>query len=944
MGKLFLLFPLLLFSCGYIDKKFGRSQGYSQVTIQQSRNQGLNTSSILNGGLIVYAVKEDGSRKAASLSNENGSLTITLPNGSYQFYAVGWPKVGLESSPPAYNLRCATIGPLALTGQSTTVSLTMNSSNCASSSAFASSNAKAGGTIPNLQFVNCAPTNNVNVGSAGGNCEPTKGSFVGSGRVRLLTYEFSSGPLIENGSLSSGCFSGVFSSGMNIPAPIVIPPGVPGGNSPFATRIEVFSEPDCAGTPVVYDFPKGIANGSAGNSTALFGNGQGDLSLYLNAPAVIAEPVSLYSGSIGAIGYSDGIGKNATFSGPGGMAADAYGNLYVADVGNTIVRRIRQGGAVEPFAGDPGVVGSADGQRTAATFNNPGDIALGPNGIVYVADTTNHTIRKIDASGVVSTFAGSAGVDGPADGNGSAARFNSPMGIAVDSSGNIYVADQGNHKIRKITPNADVTTIAGSGSSGNADGTGASASFNTPGGIALDGNGNLFVADTDNHTIRKIDLGTFAVTTFAGLAGSPGDNDGSGSAARFHTPTDLGIDGSGNIYVGDSFNATVRKITPAGAVTTYAGTSGALGSADGVGAAAKFASTGTIAVDNLGQVFVGDPVNNNIRKIAPGAVVTTYVGRVVETGNADGARAVATYDTPAAITADASGNLYLVDSLNFNIRTISAAGVVSTLAGSGTSGSADGTGAAASFFDPRGIAVDGAGNVYVADGNGEKIRKITSGGVVTSFAGGGSSGSGDGTGAAASFSTPAAIAADSAGNLYVADKINNTIRKITPAGTVSTIAGSAGSSGTQDGTGAAARFNQPTGIAVDSTDSFLYVSDTDNHTIRKINLASFAVTTLAGNPGTPGDADGTGAAAEFNYPAGLKVDASNNIYVADEFNNLIRKITPAGVVTTLLGTVGSFGGQTGSLASTVFAPKGIALYSGKLYVTEANGVIQVILP
>jgi sugar lactone lactonase YvrE len=267
----------------------------------------------------------------------------------------------------------------------------------------------------------------------------------------------------------------------------------------------------------------------------------------------------------------------------------------------------------------------------AARFSNPGGLATDSAGNVYVADTDNDTIRKITPAGVVSTFAGTAGISGSADGRGAVARFSGPQAVATDSAGNVYVADTGNHAIRKVTPAGLVSTLAGT--------------TYDPTGVAVDGSGNVYVADTlysDNvpsATILKITPAGM-VSTFAGTPYMVGSSDGTGPAASFLGPRGLATDSAGNVYVADAdnyrpfhvSNNTIRKITPAGAVTTLAGMAGTTGSTDGVGAAASFNEPAGIGVDNAGNVYVADTGNNLIRKITPTGVVTTIVGRPGEFG------------------------------------------------------------------------------------------------------------------------------------------------------------------------------------------------------------------------------------------------------------------------------------------------------------------------
>ena len=507
-------------------------------------------------------------------------------------------------------------------------------------------------------------------------------------------------------------------------------------------------------------------------------------------------------------------------------------------------------------------------------------MAVDVSGNVYVADYWNHTVRKISTGGVVTTLAGTAGSSGSADGTGAAARFNNPAGVAVDGSGTVYVADYNNQTIRQITSGGVVTTLAGTaGSFSYADGTGAAARFYNPSGVAVDGSGNLFVADYTNQVIRKISSGG-VVTTLAGTSGSASSADGTGAAARFNYPTGVAVDGSGNVYVADNGNHTVRKITSAGVVTTLAGSAASPGTADGTGAAARFYNPAGVAVDGSGNLYVADQSNHTIRKVTSVGVVSTVAGTVGSAGAADGTPASARLYNPSGVAVDGAGTVYVADRLNNTIRKVTSAGVVTTLAGSaGNLGSADGTGVAAKFNNPIGVAVDGSGTVYVADQSNHTIRMITSAGVVTTVAGAaGLSGSADGTGASARFANPTGVAVDGAGNLYVADYSNQIIRKVTSAGVVTTLAGTAGSLGSADGTGAAARFYNPYGIAVDGSGN-LYVADQSNHTIRKMTSGG-AVTTLAGTAGSLGPADGTGAAARFNNPYAVTVDASGNVYVA----------------------------------------------------------------
>ena len=664
-----------------------------------------------------------------------------------------------------------------------------------------------------------------------------------------------------------------------------------------------------------------------------------------NSSEVRAERVlELFAGDAGgSSGSTDGPVATARFLYPNGVAIDSVGNIYVADYGNHTIRKITPEGTVTTLAGTAGVQGHADGTGSQASFNFPKRVTADSTGNIYVADVGNYTIRKITPDGVVTTFAGTSGVQGHTDGTGSAASFSSPVSAAVDSVGNLYVADAGSHVIRKITSAGVVTTLGTAGVVGHDDGVGAAARFFFPSGVATDGADNVYVADAGNNIIRKISP-TGMVTTLAGTVGVGGQVDGIGAEARFASPTGLAIDSAGNVYVVDETGPTIRKITPDGVVTTLAGTAGVQGHADGSGAQASFTLPEGVAIDSTGNLYVADSANNTIRKITPTGIVTTLTGTAPSAGHADGVRAAASFDSPFGVATDSSGTVYVADTYNHTIRKITLDGMVTTLAGSaGNSGYADGTGTAARFAFPRAVATDGKGNIYVADGN-DIIRKITPAGMVSTLAGtAGVVGNADGTGAQASFHDLSGIATDGAGNVYVADGVNETIRKITPGGLVTTLAGMTGVSGHADGIGATASFNGPSGIATDSAGN-IYVADTGNNIIRKITPAG-AVTTLAGTAGVQGHTDGVGSQASFKLPSSVVTDSAGNIYVSDSGNYTIRMITPAGAVTTLVGKAGVAGFTPGALPGGLPAPFGIAIgntpFGSTLYITTVNAVLQV---
>ncbi|WP_259067330.1 NHL repeat-containing protein [Mucilaginibacter sp. X4EP1] len=340
------------------------------------------------------------------------------------------------------------------------------------------------------------------------------------------------------------------------------------------------------------------------------------------------------------------------------------------------------------------------------------------------------------------TYTKGSGSDSTSSSIDSLPSFYSPAGVAVDAVGNVYVADYGNDMIRKITPQGVVSTLAGSGIQGSVNGTGENASFNRPSGVAVDANGNVYVADAGNSLIREVSP-VGVVTTVAG-GDTTGAVNGPGVSATFNYPTGIALDASGNLYVADAGNNLIRLISKAGVVSTFAGS-------------------------------ITDTTSN--------------------------------FNNPTGVTVDAAGNVYVAGYINNNILQINQAGVINVFAGTGSPGALNGPAASATFYYPSGVAIDASGNLYIADEVNNLIRKITTNGTVSTLAGNGQAGAADSTGTAASFNGPAGLAVDASGNVYVADANNNLIRKITPGGAVSTLAGS-GLEGYQNGKATALRRNK----------------------------------------------------------------------------------------------------------------------------------------
>jgi sugar lactone lactonase YvrE len=600
---------------------------------------------------------------------------------------------------------------------------------------------------------------------------------------------------------------------------------------------------------------------------------------------------------------------------------------------------------VSVIAGQPGGMGYADGPAGQARFWGPVALAFDGSGNLFVADY--NAIRKIDTSGTVSTVVGSPRDCAAAAGTGSAARLCYPYSLAIDGSGNIFAGDN-DGVVWEIAAGGATTTQVGSAScpfgvttlggalyiadncagaviknQGGSQSVYASLGV-SPVGISSDGVQTLYVAS--DTVVQSVTPGSPAtVTNIAGTLNMPGTGNGTGAAARFGCaqfpyPVNINIatrfngafgiatTGAGLSYVSDYCNHTVRSVDSAGKVSAFAGTPGTAGTADGAGAAAEFWLPAGTALDATGNVYVADYGNALIRKITPAGVVSTYAGMTPHFGSSDGAGAAASFRYPYGIAADGAGNLYVTDG-NHTIRKITPAGVVSTLAGqAGAFGSADGTGSTARFFMPKGIAADGNGNLYVADSGNYTVRKVTAAGAVSTLAGSaGVKGFQDGTGSGALFTALIGIAVDATNNVWVSDGAR--VRKITPAGVVSTLPAST-----------------PLAIGGITADAggMLYLT-----TYRGVySMTQAGALALIAGGGAFGAADGTGAAASFNFPAAIVKGGDGNLYVADQQNSTIRKVTLAGVVTTPVGTaVMPMGIAPGGLPAHLGSPRGLVLIS-----------------
>jgi len=622
----------------------------------------------------------------------------------------------------------------------------------------------------------------------------------------------------------------------------------------------------------------------------------------------------------------------ARFWEPNGILIDPNGNVFISDYDNNVIRKIDTAGNVTTPFGTVGLHGATNGTGTAAKFFGPAGLAMDAAGNLYVADVWNYTIRKIDTSGVVTTLAGTPGVHSHVDkvstGTDTAGQStfnfsqgNIPVGLALN--GNIlYVPDQNNNCIRTVdVTDGTVATLSGTSlAAGSADGSASSGTFSYPTGVAYVGS-SLYVADYATSKIRVVDPATGAVSTLP-------------VSVTLNGPVGLATDGT-DLFETEYDVNQIYRITTAGVATLIAGVNNVTGSADGGGAAAKFAYPTALAVGKggatpyaTGSLLVADFGNNTIRTIdTPDSTtntVDTLAGVAGKPGLHDDLAGLATMATPTGVVLDsANGFAYVADSGNNALRKVDlSTGATTTILHGGTA-------PMPLAFRPWALALDGT-TLYMADyGRGTVVSYPVSGGPAVDVV------------AAGTFVRPTAVAVVPGGTtIYVADQELNTISKI-EGSTVTLLVGPAvGGAGYVNGTTpSSVLFNTISGLALSPDGSILYIADQGNHAIRTMNTTTLAVDTFVGNivSAPAGHTDGTGTAARFNNPQGLAIDAAGTLYVADNANDMIRMITPAGVVSTIAGLPGPGSRITGLMANipatsathalpaTLCYPRGIAV-------------------
>jgi cysteine-rich repeat protein len=563
---------------------------------------------------------------------------------------------------------------------------------------------------------------------------------------------------------------------------------------------------------------------------------------------------------------------------------------------------------------------------TSSSLADPRGIAIDGSGRTFIADTSNHRILRVEIDGSITKIAGN-GIPGFSGDGGDAtsAQLQYPAAIAVDGIGRVFIADSQNARIRRIELDGSITTIAGTGVGGYSGDGGPAvlAQLANPSGIAVDGLGRVIVADTDNNVIRRIDTdGTIATIAGTGIANYSGDG-GQAVDATLSAPQGVAVDATGRVLIADTRNSTVRRIAVDGVISTIAGDGSPGFGGDGAAATgAQLAFPVGIALDATGQIFIGDTVNERIRRITSAGIIDTVGGNGTGAYAGDGGLATAaSLSSPYGVAVDAEGQVAITDTANERIRRIDVTGTISTIAGNGTFGFGGDGGMATSaqLRDPFLLATDAMGRVYITDTNNNRIRRIELDGTITTVAGTGQPGfSGDGGLATkAELKKPDGVAIDPAGRIFIADTYNNRIRMVDTAGVITTIAGD----------GSPAVLQNPNGVAFDGNNGVV-IADTYNKRIRRIDLGTGTLATIAGTGsfGYSGDG-GPATAATLSFPYTVTVDAAGRVIFGDTSNNRIRAFTIGGNISTIVGTgTAGLSGDGGQATSAkIDQPYGVAI-------------------
>jgi uncharacterized protein (TIGR03437 family) len=605
----------------------------------------------------------------------------------------------------------------------------------------------------------------------------------------------------------------------------------------------------------------------------------------------------------GTPGFSGdgGPAASAQLGNPAGLALDSSGNLYIADTGNARIRKVTPDGIIATVAGNGNIgVSGNGGKATAAAIGNATGIVFDAAGNLYISQPEENVVRVMTAAGAINAFAGNGkpgfGGDGQQAVN---AMFFAPTGLAADKAGNVYVVDRQNDRIRKINPQGVITTVAGPGKPGSIGdgGPATSAALASPVGVAVASDGTVYIGDTNNGRIRAINPTSGVIRTVAG--GGTSFLDGPASQASLDLPFGVSVDSQDNLLMALFGGRQVRRVTMSGAISSIAGLPPAPAGGDNIPAtSATLLDPWGVTMDAAGNLYIADFTDNRVRKVNPAGTISTFAGNGIDAISADGTPATL-FGIPRCVAFDKlGGNLYASSGDLIAIYRFASNGNLTRVAGggpgfTGTSGNALNF----SFRSAYSLSFDSSGNFYVSETTANRIWRVTPAGLMTLFAGTGQPGySGDGGAAtAAQLTYPYQVAFDAGGSAYIADSGNNVVRKVSPDGTITTIAGTGtlGVAG-DGGPAASAQLRTPTGLGFDASGN-LYIGGAAR--IRKVDASTGIISTIAGTGQFSFSGDGGLATnATLNTVLYLFVDSSGSVYFTDQLNYRIRKLTPAQIV------------------------------------------------
>ena len=654
----------------------------------------------------------------------------------------------------------------------------------------------------------------------------------------------------------------------------------------------------------------------------------------------------------------------SALSSPSSLWFDAGGNLYIADTENYVVKKWESGtGQLTNVAGNGSAGYAGDGGiATQAMVQRVYGITADPSGNIYIADTQNNRIRRVDAgTGIITTFAGTGSGGYSGDGLAAAsAKVNLPQGVSTDADGNLFIADTGNNRIRKVDIQTGIiTTLAGTGTGGyfgDAE-PAVKARMDHPRAVSGNGSGNFYIADRDNNRIRKVWYDAYhqmwMIRPVAGNGAQGYAGDGvPADQTSLNKPHGIWVDASNNLYFADKDNHRVRRVDGAtGIITTVAG-SGAQGyNGDGISATVAQLNKPTgVQVDGFGNLYIADKDNKRVRRVDAGGTIQTVAGTGGSGYNGDGITAVtATLDRPNGIYVDAAGDLYIAETdTNMRVRRVdSGTGIITTLAGSGVEGYWGDVlpPTQAQIRAPKDVYVDGTGNLYIADTDNNRVRKVHAAtGFITLVAGNGAAGySEDGVDATTTkINKPEGVWADAGGNVYVADTGNNRIRRVDAGTGIITTAAGNGSAGYAGDVGPAAdaAMRAPRDVFLDDQEN-MYIADTDNHMVRMVVKDSGKIYTIIGSTsgGYMGD-DVPAVNTPLFEPEGLSRDPAGNTFIADTANHRIRRVDAVtGIITTVVGTgAGEYSGDGGfAIMAGIREPEDVYVdTSGNLFIADTQ--------